>query len=247
MEDTLKKIFDAVKAVAEDTVVNFSVRDDSHIKIFDGRSESLVGAHAETAMIFAAKGKRALLTFLNEFSDSAIRSKAREIGSGLKNAPEKEDYYGIAENKGFRYPRREQNFDKKLWDSAGERIGNAVDSAVSEAMAGNAEKVHGMLSLYKSREWLKTSGGVDTYDRGTAIRLSLRVLGADGLSSQSVEAARHLSALDFKRVGKEAAQMLELASGRERIEGGLYEVLYLPLASSNLLANIGEAASISSV
>jgi len=247
MQNTAKEIFELLKEVADDVVVNFAKRNDAYIKIYEGRNESLSGTYSESATVFAAKGKRVLLTSMNDFRNGAIRNKVKEIGSALRSENEKPDYFGIAENRSFKYKGKGINFDKKLWDVDSEMLNDGILSAINAAMSNKAEKVHGMLSLYRYTEELLTSGGVDTEDKGTAIKLSLRSFGREGFSSQAIEAARHLAALNFERIGKESARFLEMTRSTKSIESGVYDILYLPLASGNLMADIGDAMSIGNV
>ncbi|MGC8622741.1 MAG: TldD/PmbA family protein [Candidatus Micrarchaeia archaeon] len=243
--DIAKSIFDMLKGRSDDLVVNLNEVHTTFIKIYEGRSESVVSTDEVFASVFVAKEKRVLVTLISDFSDSALRKKEKEIIDMLHYVERKEDYYGIAEGK-FRYG-KERNFDKKLWDLDSKAINDGIDKAVASASRNGASKVHGMLSISNSKGYLRTSGGVEASEKATSIKLSLRTFGENGAACQAVGASRHLKKLDFEKIGKEASAFLYAANSESKLENGEYDVIYMPLAAGELIAGVGDAASIGSV
>ncbi|MGC8648595.1 MAG: hypothetical protein ACP5SJ_03865, partial [Candidatus Micrarchaeia archaeon] len=73
--DIAKSIFDMLKGRSDDLVVNLNEVHTTFIKIYEGRSESVVSTDEVFASVFVAKEKRVLVTLISDFSDSALRKK----------------------------------------------------------------------------------------------------------------------------------------------------------------------------
>lgn len=245
MSGEARKIFNILKSEVDDLVVNVSEGYTTFVKIYEGRSESVTGSRDMIASIFLAKDKKVMATYLNDFRERSIEAKAKEISSMLHYVEKKEDYYGIASGK-FKYAKG-RNFDGKLWDADAGRINDGIDSAIAAASGNGAAKVHGMLSIYKAKEEIITSGGIEAEDKSTAIKLSLRAFGDRSLTGQAIRASRSLNRLDFRKTGEEASAFLNAAREESRLEDGEYEILYMPLAAGELIAGVGDSASIGSV
>jgi len=238
MDHLMRKLLDAG---ADDAVLSMQTTDSSQIKFSNNKLSTTMAWKTDSLNIFASIKKRIVSTSLKEFSKDAIEKSVKKILSYTDKAKPNPDYNGIAKGP-FKYKSIEDSYDKRIedFDDFGT---DYVQRGINTALAEGAKRTAGVFEMSTSRVRLKTSGNVDAEEKGTSAYFSLRAF-VDSLSSgHMVSCSRTLKSLDIDRAAVFAAETAVRAKNPKSIEKGNYDVFFEPLPYSNLLDNLGEAAS----
>lgn len=152
-----------------------------------------------------------------------------------------EDYFGIAQGK-FEYENVEEGYDKKIENLQDKEV-DLVNAAINKALENGVKKSAGV--LYSNCWEMKkmTSGGIDASDKGTSINFSIRSFAEKDASGHSVSVSRTLKGFDPVSAADEASLLALQALDPVLGEDGRYDVIFHPMAFSNLLYYMSYAFS----
>ncbi|ASJ11253.1 TldE-like protein [Thermococcus sp. P6] len=189
--------------------------------------------HSRKVDLFVELGKRVAGTSITELSEENIERTLETLLSNMKGMAPKEDYYGIAEGP-FEYRDIPETFDKAIveLDEPNEYVEVAINSALEEG----ARRVAGVLYTDHNRLYLTTSNGVEAFDEGTGIEISVRAFVGDLESGHGTSSSRILRGFDPEGAGRKAGEIAKLARNPEQGPEGRFDVIFDPLAFANLLS-----------
>ncbi len=189
--------------------------------------------HERKVELFVELDKRIAGTTITELSEETIERTLKTLLSNMKGMSPKEDYYGIAEGP-FEYKNIPETFDKAIveLDEPNEYVERAINSALEEG----AKRVAGVLYTDHNRIYLTTSNGVEAFDEGTGIEISVRAFIGDLESGHGTNSVRVLKKFDPESAGRKAGEIASLAKNPEQGPEGRFDVIFDPLAFANLLS-----------
>ncbi|NJE47650.1 TldD/PmbA family protein [Thermococcus sp. GR7] len=189
--------------------------------------------HERKVELFVELDKRIAGTSITELSEENIERTLKALLSTLKNMAPKEDYYGIAEGP-FEYIDIPETFDKAIveLDEPNEYVERAINAALEE----RAKRVAGVLYTDHNRIYLTTSNGVEAFDEGTGIEISVRAFIGDLESGHGTNSVRILKKFDPESAGRKAGEIAKMAQNPEQGPEGKFDVIFDPLAFANLLS-----------
>jgi len=224
----------------DEAVVTTSSYNSKYLKIANYKLDSIVEKKNERGSIFVTKDKRIAFTSIEKLDIESVRQSINNAKKAISAATPKEDYYGIAEGP-FKYKNTvifDRRIDEMDIDSAAELANDVISKVTVENLAGTLH-----LSSYKCS--IATSKGVEASSNGTEARLSLRIFDK-GLSIQDTVSSRKLSEIKVERILSNA-ELLKYVNTTHRIDGGLYDLLYLRSPAGLLLSNVNSMACIGNV
>ena len=188
--------------------------------------------HERKVELFVEFKKRIAGTTITELSEENIERTLKTLLSNMRGMSPKEDYYGIAEGP-FEYRDIPETFDKAIveLDEPNEYVERAINAALEEG----AKRVAGVLYTDHDRIYLTTSNGVEAFDEGTGIEISVRAFIGDLESGHGTNSVRVLKKFDPESAGRKAGEIASLARNPEQGPEGSFDVIFDPLAFANLL------------
>ncbi len=189
--------------------------------------------HERKVELFVEKDKRIAGTTITELSRDNIEQTLRTLMSNIKGMSTKEDYNGIAEGP-FEYKDIPETFDKAIVEL--EEPNEYVEAAINAALEEGAKRVAGVLYTDHDRIYLTTSNGVEAFDEGTGIEISVRAFIGDLESGHGTNSVRILRKFDPESAGRKAGEIAKLARNPEQGPEGKFDVIFDPLAFANLLS-----------
>ena len=189
--------------------------------------------HERKVELFVEIDKRVAGTTITEVSRENIENVLRTLKANLEKMAPKEDYYGIAEGP-FKYEEIPKTFDRAIveLDEPSDYVETAINSAIEEG----AKRVAGVLYTDHNRIYLSTSNGVEAFDEGTGIEISVRAFVGDLESGHGTNSVRVLKDFDPESAGRKAGEIAKLAQNPEQGPEGKFNVIFDPLAFANLLS-----------
>jgi len=189
--------------------------------------------HERKVELFVEIDKRVAGTTITEVSRENIENVLRTLKANLEKMAPKEDYYGIAEGP-FKYEEIPKTFDRAIveLDEPNDYVETAINSAIEEG----AKRVAGVLYTDHNRIYLSTSNGVEAFDEGTGIEISVRAFVGDLESGHGTNSVRVLKDFDPESAGRKAGEIAKLAQNPEQGPEGKFNVIFDPLAFANLLS-----------
>ena len=221
----------AQKLGFDDAVVCLERGHEQQVKIALNRIENVFDWSSMSTDIFLAYKKRVMSLSIEGSGGikKALESARKRIGSIEPN----EDYNGIAD-KAFRTSGKRKR-DKEL---------NLVREGYRTLELSGGLNCSGVIEGFVANSETATSAGAFFTDSNEFYRACIRLYSDVETSGQSVDCSEHLN---IERCVEEAKAFAKKAKKPERAEAGTYEVLYAPLAFSNLIDSTLGFSSIYSV
>jgi PmbA protein len=192
--------------------------------------------HERKVELFVEKDKRIASTTVTELSEENVENVLKTLRANLENMGPKEDYYGIAEGP-FRYKDIPETFDRAIVEL--DEPNDYVETAINAALSEGAKRVAGVLYTDHNKIYLSTSNGVEAFDEGTGIEISVRAFIGDLESGHGTSSARVLGKFDPEFAGRKAGEIARLAKNPVQGPEGRFDVIFDPLAFANLLSYTG--------
>jgi len=192
--------------------------------------------------IFLSFKKRTISTSVkSDAKKSDIDKALNKMVKIAKLLKPNEDYFGIAGGE-FKYKDVEEGYDKKI-ENLDEKEVDIVTAAINKALENGVKKSSGV--LYSNIWQMKklTSNGIDGSDKATSLNFSIRSFADKDASAHSVSVSRILKGFDSVAVADEASQLALQALNPVSGEDGRYDVVFHPMAFSNLLYYMSYAFS----
>ncbi len=231
---------------ADDIILKEVNAKNYQIKFYNSKIDIVKEYDFSKLIVFVTKGKKTMLTSVKKLDKNNLKKKAREIMKFISMLPDS-DYYGIADGP-FKYRSKDGLFSKEAMN-----ISKAIklcEEAISEAMDNGATRVAGVFEGSESNEKLMSNHNVRASQKESQTYLSIRSLTdhKNGTSSGHMTSiSRDLKGLDAVNKAKESAEISIQGIKSKKINVGKYDIIYYPLASSSIIENIGDAASMFSV
>ena len=154
-------------------------------------------------------------------------------------------YEGIAEGP-FRYKDVEETYDPAI-ENLDEKAVDLAMAGINSAASNGVKRTAGVFVSSSFSNYVLTTNSVEAEEKGTRLYFSIRALIDKYASGHSVSNSRVLGKFDPEKDGAEAAEIAKMSQNPEPGKEGSYDVLFEPLPFSNILCQIGEAASIFNV
>ncbi|WP_461867215.1 TldD/PmbA family protein [Thermococcus sp.] len=196
--------------------------------------------HSRKVELFVEYEKRIGSTTLMTLDEETIERSLKTLLASVKSLSPKEDYYGIAEGP-FKYRDIPETFDKAIveLDEPNEYVERAINAALEEG----AKRVAGVLYTDHNRLYLSTSNGVEAFDEGTGIEISVRAFIGDEESGHGTNSVRVLKKFDPESAGRKSGEIAKLAVNPAQGEAGTFDVIFDPLAFANIMSYMSFMAS----
>lgn len=189
--------------------------------------------HYQKAELFVEYEKRLAVTTITTFDKETIEKTLKTLLASVKTMAPKEDYFGIADGP-FKYNDIPETLDKRIveLDEPNEYVERAINAAIEEG----AKRVAGVLYTDHNKIHLTTSNGVEAFDEGTGIEISVRAFIGDEESGHGTSSSRVLDKFDPESAGRKAGEIAKLAQNPTQGEAGTFDVIFDPLAFANLMS-----------
>ena len=234
-----------VKAGADDAIVDVNEIQTRQIKFSNSKISITQSWNRMKADVFVSAGKKLVSTSLKDFSERAILDSVDRIMKFVKAVPPTAEFEGIAEGP-FSYQEIEETYDPEV-ENLDEKAVDLVMGGINASVNNGVERNAGVLESSAFSSYLLTTNNVEAEDRGTTLYFSLRALIDKYASGHSVSNSRVLKRFKPEQDGVQASETAKLAKNPESGKEGVYDVLFDPLPFSNILCQIGEAASVFNV
>jgi len=213
---------------AKDVVVEAFDRSIQLVRFSNSEVDSTLSWSEKHAHVFAAVGKRTLVTDIRDLGAAAEGVKA--LVRAVKNAPENKEYGGIASGR-FKYkPGRPDPAIVSLKDPA-----KHVRDAIGSAHRAGADNVGGTLYVRHEVTGIASSGGALASDESASMELSVRAFSQPEASGHSVSVTPRLVALRAKETGARAGELSVMAKNPVQGEQGKFDIIVEPLFLGSIM------------
>ncbi|MBI2664629.1 TldD/PmbA family protein [Candidatus Woesearchaeota archaeon] len=234
-----------VKAGAGDVIISMVSEDASQIKFANSKIATTQSWAAEKAEVFVEVKKRLVSTTIRDLSEKAVYDAIQRIMKFANASTPNEDYRGIADGP-FKYKEIPETYDSKIVQLA-DRSVDMTEEAINAAAENGAARAAGVLESSVSSRYILTTNNAEAEDKATRAYFSIRAFADKNASGHKVCNSRILSKFKPAEAAESAAETAKLAANPANGAEGKYDVLFEPLPFSNLLQQLGEAASIFNV
>lgn len=234
------------KKGADDIVIKENNTHSYQIKFYNSKIDIVKEYDFKTMSVFVSKGKKTFLTTVKNLDPKNLRKKAADIMKFISMLTDT-DYYGIADGP-FRYRSNKGMFNKEIANL--QKAIRLCESAISTAMDNGATRVSGVFEGFLDDEKLYSNHNVEAANKESHAYLSIRSLTDyhnKTSSGHTTSIARNFKDLNVNSKARESAELSVQGLETKKVPIGKYDIIYYPLASSSLIENIGDAASIFNV
>jgi PmbA protein len=232
-----KIVFKTLETEVSDLIVSLTKEKRRGVKFFNNKITKVDYSTNLSLEVFFAKDKKVIFSQIPTQSVEEAKRFCKKLVEISKILPQKEDYYGIAEN-GFKY-KKLSNFDKSIDEGEGlEKVEDAIDLARDKGRAS------GILSLKTMYSYLISSGGTEIDEKSTKYYFSFRFIKKDYFSAHKAVCGAFLRYLDAEKVANETIELTNLTNKILKFKSGEYFALFEPLSFSSFVSNFASAASI---
>ncbi|MFH1850540.1 MAG: TldD/PmbA family protein [archaeon] len=227
---------------ADDIIVSVNDEETSQIKISDSKISTTKNWQVSEISVFAAVDKRIITTSLKEFSRESISDAVDSVVKFARAIKPNHEYCGIAEGP-FPYRDTEDGYDPRIVSLTNEEKIDFLEGAVNTALSAGARRVAGIFELTHRKNHILTSNNIDAEDRDTNAYLSLRSLVDKFATGHKMHVARIFSKLRADWVARRSAEIAVDSQNPQSGPKGKFDVVFDPLPYSNILNQVGNAAS----
>ena len=241
MEDTAERIVNrAINLGCQDAVADVAVNRSYQIRFAQNQVVISNRWRETTASAFIVYKKRVVASDIKDLTK--LEAQVENLVKIAKASQENPDYAGIAKGP-FKYDRLV--VDKKIVDLTDGS--DHVQAAVGAALEEGANECAGSFWKYDEEHFLRTSNGVNGYDRRSSLYLSIRALMGLESSGHGVACATKLSQFDPAKAGHKAGRIAALAKNPVTGQAGTFDIVFDPLIFGSLIDQAGGRAGAYSV
>lgn len=193
--------------------------------------------------IFLSKNGKTISTSVDNPTKGKIDKVLKKSIKLMKFLKKNENFYKLASGP-FKY--RKSNPDKKILSNEFDEL-DIIEASVNSALENGGNKCAGTFLTSMTKENLYTSEKVEHSSVSTSVGLSIRALAEKEGSGHDVACSSRIDDIHPEKLGKHAGEIAKLSRNPVEGKGGKYTIFFDPVAFSDLLSNIGEASSASSV
>lgn len=245
-EAAAEKLLKKLRAAGADDAIITTIEDStSQIKFANSKIATTQSWLTAKMNVFIASKKRLVATTIKDFSEQAINDASSRIMKFAAATPPTEEYGGIAEGP-FNYTEINDTYDQKI-AQLNEKAVDMAEAEINAAMKAGAKRCAGVLETSATSYRIITTNNVEANDKATKLYFSIRAFIDKYASGHNVTNSRVLSKFTPEETAEQAAETAKQATNPSPGKAGVYDVLFEPLPFSNLLAQVGEAASIFNV
>jgi len=179
------------------------------------------------------------------YSDqTAIDAQLKRLIKFTKNTATNKNFLGLP-SENFKYSEVRGIYDPEI-KSLGKNSISILRDAIDLANQKGAERTGGTLTHNYGTTRIVTSTDIDESYNYSNILLSLRALTSDS-SAHKVCVSTNMKEFKYRPKVIQAANEAKLASYPEKIKSGKYDIMFQPMAFSNLVSEVGKATIAESV
>lgn len=136
----------------------------------------------------------------------------------------------------------ENDYDKKI-EELSEGIVDYCESAINAALSEGAKRVSGTISANTEFYKIKTTGGVEEYDRVSYISANVRAFSETNSSGHGLSCATYLSKFYPDEAGKTAGNFARESKKIGHWSEGEYDLILSPTVAADIFQMVGSSAS----
>jgi PmbA protein len=228
----------ALKEGADDVVIDKNVSETKQVRFANSSITISNNWKIPFYKIFLSVKKKVLSTTLFDVSEDSVRDSIKSLIKSAKKLQPNQEYFGIARGP-FKYKPIKNSFDKKIIDAD---IGEISQRTINSALE-NSKSVAGVVYTGYNERYLETSNNISASEKSTSIQVSARAFNKDEESGHAASCSRILSKINPDEIGRKAGEISKLAKNPEKIEAGVYDIVFEPLAIANLMNLVSRSAS----
>ncbi|MCD6399125.1 MAG: TldD/PmbA family protein [Candidatus Aenigmarchaeota archaeon] len=193
--------------------------------------------------LFVSKDGKTLSTTIDNPTKEKIKKVLKKSIKLMNFLKKNENFYELPRGP-FKYKKSKP--DKRIINDEFDRL-DIIEASINSALENGGKKCAGTFLTSITKETLCTSEKVECSSETTGVSLSLRALAEKNGSGHDVICSSKIKDIQPEDIGKHAGEIAKLSKTPVEGKKGRYDILFDPVAFSDLLSNIGEASSASSV
>jgi PmbA protein len=136
----------------------------------------------------------------------------------------------------------ENDYDKRI-EELSEGVVDYCESAINAALSEGAKRVSGTISANTEFYKIKTTGGVEEYDRVSYISANVRAFSETNSSGHGLSCATYLSKFHPDEAGKTAGDFARESKKTGYWSEGEYDLILGPTVAADIFQMVGSSAS----
>lgn len=161
---------------------------------------------------FVEKEKRVVSIIIIDLSNENIERILKMFFLNIRGMFLKEDYYGIVEGF-FEYKDILEIFDRVIVEF--DELNEYVERVINVVFEEGVKRVVGVFYIDYNKFYLIMSNGVEVFDEGMGIEISVRVFIGDFESGYGMNFVRVFKKFDFESVGRKVGEIVRLVRNLE--------------------------------
>jgi PmbA protein len=244
MENAEKIVKLAIHKGFDESIASISDANIIYVKIVNSAIDSIIINNGISTSLFVSSKKKLFFTNIQKPEIHHITKSIENAKMDIAKQVPKTDYNGIAEGP-FKY-KKKAIVDNKILSIDTEDATDIAEAAINSSLENGAKNVFGTLIFGYGDVDFATSKNINTKDKFTFSRLSLRVIN-DNISFQDVNTSRSLNSIKPEKLGLESAKILKSVNKISKIKAGVYDIIYMPSPAGLLISNVNSLACAGSI
>lgn len=233
------------KRGADDTLIALTDADNLLVKFSNNEINTTKTWNSINLGVFLSMNRRIVYNSIKDLSANSVKESINSLIKFAKSVEENKLYRGIAKGP-FKYKEIKDTYDRKI-TALDEKAVKFVEQGINKAIENGAKRTAGTFLASSNRIKLFGSNDVNAEEAATSLYFSIRALQDKEASGHMVALSRVLSKFNPKVAAETAAEISVMAKNPKQGKRGRLDVIFGPMAASNLLEHVGSAASIFSV
>lgn len=248
-EDKVKEVLDEVVDRVYRRALDFKVDDVSVIAAygrenmarFSNNSITVVNTLDEAAvLLYMMKDGRRVLGVTYSIKGDELDRFVERLFSSMQFMEKSVEASELPRG-GFKYA-GENDYDDRI-EKLGEGIVEYCERAINSAVGEGAKRVSGTVSANVEMYKIKTSGGVEEYDRLSYVSANVRAFSETNSSGHGLSCATYLSKFHPEKAGEEAGAFARESRKVGYWSEGEYDLILSPTVAADIFQMVGVSAS----
>jgi PmbA protein len=234
--------FNKAKSLGADDISVISAYGEESMLRFSNNSATIANTLREAAMfVHMSKNRKRVMGTTSSVSGISLEKFVENLFESLKLVEGSIEYVQLPKGP-FKF-NAQGTFDPRI-EKLGEDIVEQSVIAANAALEGGAKRASGVLTANVGAYKIRTSGGVEAFDKGSSITINVRAFTEKNSSGHGLSCAATLSQFSAEEAGTTAGTFAKESERVGHWEEGEYDLIMGPTVAASIVQAIGHSSSI---
>lgn len=234
--------FNKAKSLGADDISVISAYGEESMFRFSNNSATITNTLKEAALfVYMSKNRKKVIGTTSSVNEISVGKFVENLFESLRLVEESTDYVQLPKGP-FKF-NSQSTFDPRI-EKLGEDIVEQGVIAANAALQGGAKRASGVLTANVGTCKIRTSAGVEAFDKDSSITINVRAFTEKNSSGHGLSCAATLSQFSAEEAGTTAGTFAKESERVGHWEEGEYDLIMGPTVAASIVQAIGYSSSI---